>query len=68
VESKEYQDRYNKAKEKYLLKIEADLKKAEEFKNKGNDFVAEKKYDEAIECYHNAIKLNDQNPTYFSNL
>jgi len=30
--------------------------------------LQKKKYNEAIECYNNAIKLNDQNPTYFSNL
>jgi small glutamine-rich tetratricopeptide repeat-containing protein alpha len=66
--SKEYQDRYNKAREKYLSSLESKSKQAEDFKNKGNDFVSEKKYQEAIDCYNNAIKLNDQNPLYYSNL
>jgi len=43
-------------------------KKRKNLKKKGNTFVAEKKFDEAIECYNEAIKLNENNPIYFSNL
>jgi len=41
--SKEYQERFNRAREKYLTSLESKINQAEDFKNKGNDFVAEKK-------------------------
>ncbi|ORX35797.1 hypothetical protein BD324DRAFT_581766 [Kockovaella imperatae] len=45
---------------------EADRKKAEELKTKGNALMGQKLYDSAIEQYTQAIKL-DPNPVYYSN-
>jgi len=44
-----------------------DKKKAEEFKTKGNSFVKEQKYAEAIEAYTKAIELDKNSPVYYCN-
>ena len=38
-----------------------------EFKERGNRCFAARKYDEAIQCYSNAIQKNPSNPIYFTN-
>jgi len=38
-----------------------------EFKEQGNVAFAAKKYDEAIECYTKAIRLDDKNHVFYSN-
>ena len=42
-------------------------KSAEDFKKDGNDFIATKKYAEAIESYTHAIALNPNSSVYFAN-
>jgi len=41
---------------------------ADEQKKLGNDFFAKREYSKAIEHYGNAIKLDESNPFYYSNL
>ncbi|KAI9668494.1 MAG: hypothetical protein M1829_005372 [Trizodia sp. TS-e1964] len=41
--------------------------KAEDFKNRGNDALAKKKYDKAIELYTEAIKINPSSAVYQAN-
>lgn len=40
---------------------------AKEFKDKGNAFVKEKKYKEALECYSQAINVDPNDPILYSN-
>ena len=40
---------------------------AKEFKEKGNKYVKEKKYKEALDCYSEAIKLEPNDPILYSN-
>jgi len=40
---------------------------AEGLKQKGNSFLSEEDYDEAVESYTKAIELNPTNPVYYSN-
>ena len=40
---------------------------AERLKNKGNDFMKEEKYSDALESYTQAIKLDGKNAVYFCN-
>jgi len=44
-----------------------DKKEAEALKGQGNSYMSAKKYDEAIEAYTKAVKLDPTNPVYFSN-
>jgi tetratricopeptide (TPR) repeat protein len=44
-----------------------DKNAAEKHKQKGNAFMTSKKYDEAIEAYTEATKLDPSNPVYYSN-
>ena len=44
-----------------------DIIKAEELKVKGNDLYKSRKFDEAIEAYDSAIKLNPNDMTYYNN-
>lgn len=41
--------------------------KAEEFKTKGNEFMKNEKYSDALECYSQALKLDNKNAVYFCN-
>ncbi|GFN87116.1 small glutamine-rich tetratricopeptide repeat-containing protein alpha-like [Plakobranchus ocellatus] len=63
-----------------LLETESDLatlslheatpeqkEEAEKYKNKGNDFMKEEKYSDALESYTQAIKLDGKNAVYFCN-
>ena len=43
------------------------LRRAETFKDKGNELVRQNKNLEAIESYTRAIKLNPQSPVYYGN-
>lgn len=38
-----------------------------EYKNKGNEFFKEGKYEEAIEQYTKAIEANNKEPSFYSN-
>jgi tetratricopeptide (TPR) repeat protein len=40
---------------------------AENRKIKGNEFLKEKKYDDAVREYNKAISADPENPTYYSN-
>ncbi|CAE1277575.1 SGTA [Acanthosepion pharaonis] len=40
---------------------------AEKFKNKGNDFMKATKFSEALECYSQAIRLDNTNAVYYCN-
>ena len=63
-------DIYNAAAGEIAAEPEAsaeDKKKAEEFKTKGNTFVKEQKYAEAIEAYTKAIELDKNSPVYYCN-
>jgi tetratricopeptide (TPR) repeat protein len=40
---------------------------AENRKIKGNEFLKDKKYDEAVREYNKAITADPENPTYYSN-
>ncbi|TFK76763.1 hypothetical protein BDN72DRAFT_8676 [Pluteus cervinus] len=44
-----------------------DKAKAEELKKSGNALMSQKKYDEAIDSYSEAIALDATNPVYYSN-
>jgi small glutamine-rich tetratricopeptide repeat-containing protein alpha len=44
-----------------------DKKAAESLKSQGNSYMSAKKYDQAIEAYTKATKLDPTNPVYFSN-
>lgn len=43
------------------------MSSAKEWKDKGNAFVKEKKYREALDCYSEAIKLDPSDPILYSN-
>ncbi|CAI5758397.1 unnamed protein product [Candida verbasci] len=43
------------------------MSKAEEFKNEGNTLFKQHKFNEAIDSYTRAIKINDKNAIYYSN-
>lgn len=40
---------------------------AEVLKNKGNDFMKSEKFSDAIECYSQALKLDNKNSVYYCN-
>jgi tetratricopeptide (TPR) repeat protein len=42
-------------------------KDADSWKKEGNTFVSQKKYEKAIECYTNAIKINPKDHSFYSN-
>jgi len=44
-----------------------DKKAADALKGQGNSYMSARKYDEAIEAYTKAAKLDPTNPVYFSN-
>lgn len=44
-----------------------DKNAADKLKSQGNSYMSAKKYDEAIEAYTKATKLDPTNPVYFSN-
>ena len=46
---------------------EEDIKAANEWKEKGNAFVKEQKYKEALDCYTKAIICNPKEPILYSN-
>lgn len=46
---------------------DSDKKVAEEKKTAGNQKMAEKKYDEAIDLYSESIELDPSNAVYYSN-
>jgi len=46
---------------------EEDIKTANEWKEKGNSLVKEKKYKEALDCYSKAIEYNPKEPILYSN-
>lgn len=46
---------------------EEDEQKAEEFKNRGNNFMINNDFKKAIEEYTQAISLNPKNPVYYCN-
>jgi small glutamine-rich tetratricopeptide repeat-containing protein alpha len=45
----------------------ADKAKAEKHKQDGNNFIASKEYNRAIDAYTEAIALDPNNPVYYSN-
>jgi tetratricopeptide (TPR) repeat protein len=49
------------------VKSEEDERRAEEYKNKGNQFFKDKNFAEAANAYTTAIQLNNKNATYWSN-
>ncbi|XP_050403767.1 small glutamine-rich tetratricopeptide repeat-containing protein alpha [Patella vulgata] len=46
---------------------ETEKDEAEQFKNKGNDFMKTEKFSDALECYSKAVKLDSKNAVYFCN-
>ena len=46
---------------------EADKRAAEDHKNKGNNSFKSRNFQEAIDHYSNAIKLNPKESAYYSN-
>lgn len=56
IGSPEYNLRLEKAKDRYLLKVEENKKKAEEFKDQGNQFVKDKKFEDAVQAYLKGIE------------
>lgn len=46
---------------------EEDVKRAEELKKEGNEFMKVEKYDEAIEKYTDAIKVDAKSAVYYCN-
>lgn len=55
--TQEHKSRLEKAKDRYLLKLEENKKKSEEFKEQGNQFTKEKKFTEAITAYKKGIEV-----------
>ena len=47
--------------------MEEEPTKSEKFKNQGNVFFRQKKYNDAIKMYTKAIEINNNQSTYFSN-
>uniref|UniRef100_A0A8W8NRH0 SGTA homodimerisation domain-containing protein n=1 Tax=Magallana gigas TaxID=29159 RepID=A0A8W8NRH0_MAGGI len=41
--------------------------KAEKLKNEGNNFMKEEKFSDALECYSQAVKLDNKNSVYYCN-
>eukprot|EP01096_Ripella_sp_DP13-Kostka_P016678 TRINITY_DN8211_c0_g1_i1.p1 TRINITY_DN8211_c0_g1~~TRINITY_DN8211_c0_g1_i1.p1 ORF type:complete len:438 (+),score=246.01 TRINITY_DN8211_c0_g1_i1:87-1316(+) len=70
--SAEYKQREQKAKEKLKERLSeqkraAVIAAAEEKKQRGNEKLAAKQFDEAIRLYGEAIDINPTNPIYFAN-
>ncbi|CAF4865140.1 unnamed protein product, partial [Rotaria socialis] len=40
---------------------------ADRFKNQGNDFIKQEKYQEALEAYNAAVKIDANNAIYYCN-
>lgn len=45
----------------------AEVLSAESFKNQGNDLMKQEKYQEALECYSQAISIDENNAIYYAN-
>lgn len=67
-ESKAYRERFAKAKLRFKQKSDGNKQVAEDFKNQGNDFMRQKKYEDAIQSYKKAIQNDSTNAIYFANL
>jgi tetratricopeptide (TPR) repeat protein len=65
--SEEYRNRLDKAKDKFLQKLELNKQKAEEYKEQGNNLLKDKKFQDAAALYQKAIELFPT-PIYYSNL
>jgi small glutamine-rich tetratricopeptide repeat-containing protein alpha len=64
-----YQERYQKAKEKFLSRAqESKVVTAEKYKDEGNQLLKQKKLTEAIACYQKAAELNPNNSVYYGNM
>ncbi|XP_022101717.1 small glutamine-rich tetratricopeptide repeat-containing protein alpha-like [Acanthaster planci] len=44
-----------------------DKRKAEDFKNQGNELMKRERYSEAVECYTKSVSLDATNAVYYSN-
>jgi len=78
-----YEQRFTRARQKFIEKYPApatttqtpkeetikpeDISLAEQYKTEGNQHLADKKYEQAVECYRKAIELNPNNAIYFAN-
>lgn len=49
------------------LTQEERVKIAEQFKTEGNQFLAAKEYEKAVQCYSKAIEANPASAIYYSN-
>lgn len=69
--SDEEKRRIDRAREKLKTRLEEDKKVREEAaeakKNEGNALLSERKFEEAIQAYTEAIELNPKNAIYFAN-
>lgn len=66
--SEEYQSRVERARKKFEKHNNPySGMTAEEVKTKGNEFMSQGKYEDAIQAYTKAIELNPENAIYFAN-
>ncbi|CAI9618259.1 unnamed protein product [Staurois parvus] len=45
----------------------ADIEKAEQLKDEGNNYMKEQNYEAAVECYSQAVELDPNNAVYYCN-
>lgn len=67
-DSAEYKERLQRAREKFNKRNNPyDGMTAGQIKNKGNEYMMQGKYKEAVTCYTKAIELEPENSVYFAN-
>ncbi|XP_053313918.1 small glutamine-rich tetratricopeptide repeat-containing protein beta [Spea bombifrons] len=47
--------------------LPADIEKAEQLKDEGNNFMKEQNYEAAVDCYTQAVELDPKNAVYYCN-